>query len=271
MRLHPDRNELHFTRALVAVSLGRAELARAEVEAGAPHDERIEAFLRDYVRVIFPAFEIAPREAPETHYDELPAGPAQSLGAVQLAVRKYATRLLQLREEMLLRVGGVEAWMPPDLSALLPDGEEDLDVSSFESEGTTVEIDELPSIGDQADLPGLLRQARGDWAALSWLLWSVGERELRLPTEVKPPEEFGKAAGMASQRLWHCRDRIQAAGSAGREYDVPGFTWEGKDIDSLHPFVVAIAEHEYAEIQAMFRWLSEETNRSPWQDDLRES
>ena len=76
---------------------------------------------------------------------------------------------------------------------------------------------------------------------------------------------------MAVQRYWRVRDKVHMNGYGARHSNVPGFTWEGIDIDAMHPALAGIAEQEYAEVAAVFRWLTDESNRSPWQDNLRGS
>jgi hypothetical protein len=188
-------------------------------------------------------------------------------------VQKYATRLQMLRERMLefLKPGISMRWLPPDLTHLLKEGKVDLDTEELEQEeGEAIAIDETLEI-ENAQLPDLLRIARADWHALNWLCWACGLSEVVMPKKLVPPKSFGQAAGMSAQRLWRCRDRRITGGAGARGQGAKGFFWEGIDIDSLEGPLVPIAEMQYAETQAMFYWLSDASNISPWQDNLRGS
>jgi hypothetical protein len=46
---------------------------------------------------------------------------------------------------------------------------------------------------------------------------------------------------------------------------------DGADVGSLHPNLAGIAEQQYAEMKALFLWLSDAAVKSPWQDGLRGS
>ena len=50
---------------------------------------------------------------------------------------------------------------------------------------------------------------------------------------------------------------------------VPGFEWEGLDIDAMPRALVDIVTDEHIELRAMFLWLCDETAQSLWQSDLR--
>jgi hypothetical protein len=172
---------------------------------------------------------------------------------------------------MLGRLTEANPALPPDLSRILTDGPVALEAGEAEDEeGETVSWDESLELGN-ADLPSLLRLARADWAALSWLCWSAGLEEVALPTTLSPPADFGKAAGMARQRLWRARDQRVFEGRNARAHDVPSFEWEGVDVGELPPPVAGIAEQQYAEMQALFLWLVDPNLKSPWQDHLRGS
>jgi hypothetical protein len=91
------------------------------------------------------------------------------------------------------------------------------------------------------------------------------------PTTMTAPKTFSQAVGMAQHRLWRARDQRAFNGKNAREHGVEGFQWEGSDLAELHPTLAAIAEQQYAEVQAVFFWLSRADVRSPWQDELRGS
>lgn len=271
--LAPERTDSLLTRSLILLNLGLDQHALVDAEALARVAPDSSRFIGVYARSLFPRFGFWPeKETPHSTYKELPAAPAQDLGAVQRIIQKYATRLELLRSALLKRFkpGASLPWMPPEVSALIPSGPVELAVEELEGEEESVAIDEeLPL--DAMGLPDLLRAARADWNALTWLLWSCGESRVVMPQKVAPPEDFGHAAGMASQRLWRCRDRRVMNGQGARTSNAPGFQFEGMDIDELPPPLVGIAEQQYAELQAMFYWLVDASNVSPWQDNLRGS
>ncbi len=272
----PEAAEFLFTRTLILMSLGLThEAARDASDLASASPDQAE-FLLDYLRFLFPTFGFWPAaETPQTTKEGLPPGPVKPLDAVQLTVQKLATRLMAIRGALLARVTPEVPWMVPDLSALLPDGPLPLETGEFEvtgddGESTTVTFDERVVV-EGVDLPSLTRLARGDWAALTWLLWSAGSSQVELPTQLTPPETFPQAAGMAANRLWRARDQRVFNGRNARAHGVEGFSWEGADVADLHPNLASIAEQQYAEVQAIFFWLSQPAVRSPWQDDLRGS
>ena len=271
--LAPERTAWLFTRSLILLNLGLDQHALRDAEALAGVDPDSARFVGGYARSLFPRFGFWPEEeTPRSTYKELPEAPAQDLEAIHRIIQKYATRLELLRSALLKRFkpGALLPWMPPEVSALIPSGPVELVVEELEGEDDSVSIDEKLPI-DTLGLPDLIRVARADWNALTWLLWACGESRVVMPEKVAPPENFGHAAGMASQRLWRCRDRRVTNGQGARRSNAPGFEFEGMDIDALPPPLVGIAEQQYAELQAMFYWLVDASNVSPWQDNLRGS
>ncbi|WP_164019578.1 thioredoxin domain-containing protein [Pyxidicoccus trucidator] len=272
--LQPERKAWLFTRALVLLNMGLDQHALLDAQGLATVEPATATFVGTYARSLYRRSGFWPaEEKPHSTYDGLPEAPAQELTDIHRIVQKYATRLQQLRAAMLkhFKPGAILPWMPPDLSALLPGGPVELAVDEFENEEEeTVSIDETLSLA-QMGLPDLARGARADWNALTWLLWACGERDVVMPKAVAPPKDFGHAAGMASQRLWRCRDRRVMGGRGAQMSGAAGFEFEGVDIDALHPNLVGIAEQQYAEMQAMFMWLINASNVSPWQDNLRGS
>lgn len=276
--MDPDDNELLFTRCQVLLFLGlpsfAVEDARA-LEAKGADDGR---FLTIYAKALFPRFDFWPfREEPKTHDDGLPKGPAQELAAVRGAILKYVTRLQALRGAQMgwLHPGAEVDWLLPDLSKLLPKGPVKLERYSFDLDVESgrkrqVQVDEVVPIQDFDDLPALMKLARADWLALTWLCWSCGLGEVALPKALSPPSLFGQAAGMAVQRLQGARDRRAKGKDVTRKGHSPAFEWEDVDIDELTVELVSMPENEYAEMAAMFRWLTDAQSRSPWQDNLRE-
>lgn len=276
MLLAPERTELLFTRALILMSLGlaaQAERNANELAAEAP--DRAE-FLLSYVKALFPSYAFEPAHAkPQTTFDDVPERPERSVEELQGLVAKYATRLQRVRDAVLVKLTPENPAVPPDLSRLLPEGPVELEAGEHEwedDEGETqsVDFDEVPQV-EGADLPTLLRLARADWSALSWLCWAAGLSEIASPAAVSPPEDFGKAAGMAQQRLWRARDQRAFHGRNAQQHGVASFEWEGIDVAELEPAVAGIAEQQYAEMQALFYWLVDSKLKTPWQDNLRGS
>jgi tetratricopeptide (TPR) repeat protein len=288
--LAPDRAECRVTRALIDVHLGRPDDARAD--AARLPDELAEQreFLESYARVIFPApdFGFAPaRGEIRTAFPDVPDAPEQPLPQVLAKIEKYATRLGLVREAVRARLpaGAAPAWLPPDPAPLLPDGPVPLerwefeeivqdddapaDVAAEEPQATLVTVDETLSIDSDAPLPSLMRLARREWTGLSWLCWSAGLDRVARPDALAPPADFGQAAGMAIERLWRSRDRLITGGLRAMTQGVPGFVWEGLEIDAMSPVLVEIAADEYLEMRAVFYWLCDQGVQSPWQDNLR--
>lgn len=280
LALAPDRADYHFTRALIHMSLGDVDAARSDAKRIPDQGQR--GFIGDYARILFPVFDFWPRrEKPHTHYEGLPDAPSRSLDEIRTLIGKYATRLQGVRERLLADPGPAVApdvpWMVPDLSALLPDGPVGLVIDRFEipdpdepDEPYVIDIDETLDVDDH-EVPTLMRMARDDWHALAWLCWSCGLDRIALPTAINAPSDFGQAAGMAPARLWRCRDKFHMGGIGARMQGIPGFIWEGIDIDDLADSLTRMAASEYEEMQAMVYWLTDDDVRSPWQDNLRGS
>jgi hypothetical protein len=281
----------------VNVHLGAPESAARDVQRLPADWGEQRTQLTGYVRAIFPAFDFWPaRDVVGTIFEEYPDTPAQPLESVRVAVQKYATRLALLRRTLSqrLREGGADegapAWLPPDLSALLPNGPVALETATFEQsflpdgepaiesdlagdaaaevQVETIAIDERLAF-DASNVPALQRFARGDWAALCWLCWSCGLDRVALPDALEPPPNFGPAAGMSIERTWRCRDKLTSGGLVAMTRGVPGFEWEGMAIDAMPRVLAEVMTEEYLEVRAMFLWLCDETARSPWQSDLR--
>jgi hypothetical protein len=60
-------------------------------------------------------------------------------------------------------------------------------------------------------------------------------------------------------------------GMGAQMQGIPGFEWEGIDIDALPGALTSMAASEYEEMQALMYWLTDDEVRSPWQDNLRGS
>jgi antitoxin component YwqK of YwqJK toxin-antitoxin module len=307
--LAPGRLAAHVTRALVNLHLGRPEDALADADALGDDLDEQRAFIRDYARVIFTDFPFAPaRTAIATQFPDVPEAPEQPLESVVLQIQKYATRLGRLRAAVAARLpaGASPAWLPPDLSALLPEGPAPLERWDFEeivedelpaepaadddsdtgsgaaapasaalaaptapTAPTAVTVDEQLVVAADASLPTLMRHARREWIGLSWLCWSAGLDGVALPRALAPPADFGLAAGMSIERLWRCRDKLITGGLRALTKGVPGFVWEGLEIDLMPAVLAEIAADEHLEMRAVFYWLCDAGVQSPWQDNLR--
>jgi antitoxin component YwqK of YwqJK toxin-antitoxin module len=277
--LAPDELMFHATRALVRLELGDREGARADAVKVAEVSPDTAAFLSTYIRLLFPVFDFWPsREIPFAEMEGLPEQPEQSLEHVRRVIQVYVTRLARLRGALLARVDGAPAWLPPDLSALLPDGPLDLrrhtvtivDQTDEGTEESQVEIDETLTL-EQASVPALMREARSAWAALTWLCWTAGLDEVGLPTELAPPANFAQGAGMAITRCWRAQDAVLTGGLRAMTAGVPGFDWEGLPIDGLSKVFAEIAAAEYLELRSVMLFLVSPENVSPFQEDIRKA
>jgi hypothetical protein len=132
-----------------------------------------------------------------------------------------------------------------------------------------VTVDEQLVLEPATSLPTLLRLARREWAGLCWLCWSAGLERVALPTELHAPAAFGAAAGMSIERLWRCRDKLITGGLRALTKGVPGFVWEGLEIDLVPAVLAEIAADEHLEMRAVFYWLCDAGVQSPWQSNLR--
>jgi hypothetical protein len=284
--LAPDRAECRVTRALLLIHLGRPEDALAAA-ATLPEDHAEQrAFLEAYVRVVFSTYPFAPTTLEiRSSFPDVPDGPDQPLEKVRLQIAKYATRLALVRAAVLTRLppGAAPSWLPPDTAALLPEGPVALETWEFEEviededaepdaeppEATLVTVDETLAIDESTPLPALLRQARREWLGLGWMCWAAGLDRVALPERLAPPPEFGQAAGLSIERLWRCRDRLITAGLRAMTQGVPGFQWEGVEIDVMPAVLAEIAADEFREMRAVFYWLCDEGVQSPWQNNVR--
>jgi antitoxin component YwqK of YwqJK toxin-antitoxin module len=280
--LDPTSVRTHVTRALIRLERGDIEGALADAEVVAGESEATATALRELCCLQFPVFSFWPDRDPVTLQSALDTiNLEQPLAAIRRVVQLYATRLLAWRAALITRVSdvpgaGLPAWLPPDLSHLLPDGPVELtaysatitDEADGVTETTEVTIDEQVVTTDLG-VPALMRMARADWAALTWLCWASGLDRLALPEAVASRAEFATAADRAVTRCFRAHDQLRSAGLISRARGVPGFTWEGLDIAELSPSLTEVAAAEALEIRAMFFWLLFEQNLSPFQSDLR--
>jgi hypothetical protein len=278
--LAPDQPMTYLTRALLRLELGddRGALQDADRLAQASPDSR--RFVREYARLLLPEWAFWPaRERFEGEVEGIPDAPTQPLEAIRRQIQIYASRIRLLREAVMARVPRRKSagWVPPALEALLPDGPLPLrrydgtitDETEQGTETVTVEVDETLEPGS-AGLPSLMRVARGQWAALTALCWACGLDKVALPDVVQAPAGFATAAGAAITRFFRAQDTIATGGLRSQSAGVPGFVWEGMDIDEMPRPFVQLAVDEYFELRALYLWLLSPENLSPFQSDLRD-
>jgi hypothetical protein len=211
---------------------------------------------------------------------------------VRAVIQRYATRIVRLRQALRARVDADVPFMIPDLTALLPDGPVALSrwmfsMSADEYEGreptqevtangdealrsVDITVDEGHDLAmETATVPDILRRARADWSGLVWLCWAVGLDAPGYPDVIHPPPAFSRAAVMTLERAWRCRDKLNTSGLLALTKGIPGFEWEGTSIDLIPAALASVALDEYVEARAVFSWLCDPENRSPWQEDLR--
>ena len=278
--LAPDQPMTYLTRALLRLELGddRGALADADRLAQSSPDSR--RFVREYARLLLPEWGFWPaRERHEGEVEGIPDAPTQPLEAIRHQIQVYATRIRLLREAVMFRVPRRKTapWVPPALEALLPDGalalrRYDGAITDETEEGTetvSVEVDETLS-PDAAGLPALMRVARSQWAALTSLCWACGLDKVALPDSIQAPPGFAAAAGAAITRFFRAQDTLATGGLRSQSAGVPGFVWEGMDIDEMPRPFAQLAVDEYFELRALYLWLLSPENLSPFQSDLRD-
>lgn len=288
--LAPERRMTHLTRALLRFQRGdrTGALADAEVVAGESADAA--ASLRSYAAIVFRGLDEWPGRTVPAPDPEL-AGVALEIGhpvdEIRHAIGVYATRIEQARAAVRA-VAGAEAvaWVPTDLSSLLPDGPAALRRDTIECEPDpdapppttetgeaapeTIEIDEQLAT-EGAGVPSLLATIHADWAALSWLCWAVGLDRVALPDAVSAPAELATAMQLIVHRTWRIKDRLATGSLLSRSRGIPGFDWQGVDIDELPRRLAEMATAEYVAVRSMFLWLVSPDALSPYQDDLRDA
>ena len=299
--LAPERRLTYLTRALVRFQHGDEAGARADIEIVAAEAPEAAASLAAYMNLGLRGYTFWPAGeplAPDPLLADVGAGLVRDLAEVRSTIAVYATRLERLRAAVQALVGpdAAPAWLPPDLSALLPDGPVDLrhlrlaveaaaDEGGADEEGADeadpdedgageapgeVEIDE--GIGTAGlGVPALLGEAQADWGALSWLCWSVGLDRVALPEALAEPPLFAVAMKTIVTRCWRAQDQMSTGGLLARSNGVPGFAWQGLDIDALPPQLAQAAAEEYIRARSAFLWLASPDVASPFQLDLRAS
>jgi antitoxin component YwqK of YwqJK toxin-antitoxin module len=290
--LAPERRATHLTRALVRLQRGDEEGARADLAVVAAESPDAAVMLVGQLQAVLRPFDSWPAREQlqvDPSLAELGAGLVRELDEVRAAIGVYATRIGHARAavQALLGAGATPVWLPPDLSALLPGGpvalrrekvsvdlgpgdlgQDDLGPGET-AEMTEVEINEELAT-DGLGVPALLNEAQADWGALSWLCWSVGLERVALPEAVAEPPLFAVAMKTIVTRCWRAQDRLKTGGLLARANGVPGFVWQGIDIDALPQHLAQAAAEEYLRARSVFLWLADPEAVSPFQADLRD-
>ena len=280
--LAPDRKTIHLTRALVRLQRGDEAGARADLVVVAAQSPDAATLLIGQMQTVLRPFDDWPareRLLPDPLLADLGAGLVRELEEVRAAVAVYATRIRRVRAavQALIGTGAPPVWLPPDLSALLPGGPVALrreKVSIDLGDGETVETAEAEIVEEIATdglgVPALLAEAQADWGALSWLCWSVGLDRVALPEALAEPPLFAVAMKTIVTRCWRAQDRLKTGGLLARANGVPGFAWQGIDIDALPQHLAQAAAEEYLRARSVFLWLADPDAVSPFQVDLRD-
>ena len=280
--LAPERKTIHLTRALVRLQRGDEAGARADLVIVAAESPDAATLLVGQLETVLRPFDDWPaREQllPDPSLADLGAGIVRELDEVRAAVGVYATRIGRVRAavQALIGTGATPVWLPPDLSALLPGGPVALrreKVSVDLGDEETVEMAEAEIIEEIATdglgVPALLAEAQADWGALSWLCWSVGLDRVALPVALAEPPLFAVAMKTIVTRCWRAQDRLKTGGLLARANGVPGFAWQGIDIDALPQHLAQAAAEEYLRARSVFLWLADPEAVSPFQVDLRD-
>jgi len=288
--LEPGNPKAHLTRAFIRIEHGDDRGARADADVVEAADPVTAQALRVQLAQRFPLFDFWPAREPLVDDPEVPAQqPEQSLEGIRHVVQVYATRLHRRRAELLARLaaagraGEPPAWLPPELRTTLLlrgpiplrrfDVTVPMESDTGETEMIEVHVDEdlPPEKLAGATVAELLEQARGEWAALTWLCWSCGLTRVELPDRVVPPPSFTAAVARAVGRCFAAHDKVLTGGVRARMQGIPSFTWEGIELDQLPNHLAAVAAAEYLELRSMFLWLALDDSVSPFQSDLREA
>ena len=277
--LAPERKTIHLTRALVRLQRGDEAGARADLVIVAAESPDTATLLVGQLKTVLRPFDDWPaREQlrPDPSLADLGAGIVRELDEVHAAVGVYATRIGRVRVAVQASIGtgATPAWLPPDLSALLPAGPVALrreKVSVDLGEGETGEAEIIEEIAtDGLGVPALLAEAQADWGALCWLCWSVGLDRVALPEALAEPPLFAVAMKTIVTRCWRAQDRLRTGGLLARANGVPGFAWQGIDVDALPQHLAQAAAEEYLRARSLFLWLADPEAVSPFQVDLRD-
>ena len=277
--LAPERRATHLTRALVRLQRGDELGARADLAIVADESPDAAALLVGQLQAVLRSFDDWPaREQLEADPSlaDLGAGLVRELDEVRAVVGVYATRIQRVRAAVQALIGtdATPVWLPPDLSPLLPGGpvalrREKVTVDLGEGEMAEAEIiEEL--VTDGLGVPALLSEAQADWGALCWLSWSVGLERVALPESLAEPPLFAVAMKTIVTRCWRAQDRLKTGGLLARANGVPGFAWQGIDVDALPQHLAQAAAEDYLRARSVFLWLADPEAVSPFQTDLRD-
>ena len=258
--LTPEEADLWFTRAQVLMSLGLADAAEREAHALASADPERSELLLDLGRVLFCDFGFWPGQVPLE--GESSGALARSMEEITEVLEVLATRLHRTRAELLERVKDGAKWLPPNLESLLPEGP--VKLKAHKARGKTPAVDQTRGLAKSPEVPALMRSARNDWAALTWLCWAVGLDAVKRPEALAPRAQLGAAAVWNDKRLSRCRERLEGKGApAGR------VEWEGMELESMHPGLLAVAEAEWAGVHAVMSWLVDAGAPGLWHETPR--
>jgi antitoxin component YwqK of YwqJK toxin-antitoxin module len=280
--LAPERRTIHLTRALVRLQRGDEAGARADLVIVAAESPDAASLLVGQLETVLRPFDDWPAREQllaDPSLAALGAGIVRELDEVRAAIGVYATRIGRVRAavQALIGTGATPVWLPPDLSALLPGGpvalrREKVSVDlGQEGIAETAEAEIIEEIAtDGLGVPALLGEAQSDWGALSWLCWSAGLERVALPEALAEPPLFAVAMKTIVTRCWRAQDRLRTGGLLARANGVPGFAWQGIDVDALPQHLAQAAAEEYLRARSVFLWLADPEAASPFQVDLRD-
>lgn len=294
LRLAPDELETRAAEILLLTALGKVRLARQRLEPLATTHPDAANELAFNLRVTFPEFDdwVARTPIGDEESPELPIETARDVPALRVALSKTAKRLGAVRDALSTyaeEVDSCEFALPPNLShwsILEPtsldhytfDTAEDVDTAEDAeqpTEGDLVRVDErLDLVG--YSLTELMMQARLEWTTLCWLRFAAGQvgpttERAPLPTEFEPQPRFGKALTQAFRDLYRVKDQLETSGIRTRNQGLPDCTWEGCSVSRLGRNLLVQAFAEMRERRAALYYAADDTCRSVWQDDLRET
>jgi hypothetical protein len=99
----------------------------------------------------------------------------------------------------------------------------------------------------------------------------VGLDRVALADAVSAPGALATAMQTIVHRTWRIKDRLATGALLSRSRGIPGFDWQGVDIDTLPRRLAEMAAAEYVTVRSMFLWLVSPDALSPYQDDLRDA
>ena len=242
----PDNTSAIALRAINHICLGEKEKALLDV-AELESANAVEAPLyRGYITTLFPTFAFwptdtsLPKKAPPEDYPIV-----RELDEVTRAIHVSANRLKSLRDALLEKLSTIMLWLPPDPFPLL--SKDPLTLDEHEKVRTT-----------ELSIPELLTGIRVEWASLCWLCWSVGNLRVALPNIINPHVHFRTVVDQTNRQLNSVR---QLLASEDVDDDV---VWQGFSLRNSGRKLQVIAERELVAITAIFDWLRDSSNGSPW-------